>query len=84
MGGVALIPLAVAITAAFPTRARPAVFLTGLAGVAALCLVGGIAARRALLGGAATVRSGALAIAGLTIGAVAAFIVATAVATAIV
>jgi hypothetical protein len=49
VASLAVLPLWLPITAAFPRGTRPAVFLVGVAGTSALALAGGIRARRALL-----------------------------------
>lgn len=72
LSALVAIPAAVAITAAFPTGLRPAVFLTGLAGAGALGLIGGMRARRLIVQGTdRPVRIILSAIVGLTVGLVA-------------
>ena len=73
LASIAAVPAALAITAIVPAGARPGVFVAGLAVVATLGVVGGLRARTALLRGVPhTVRTTAIAIVGLTVGAVAA------------
>ncbi len=73
------IPAALGVTAAFPEGARRAVFIAGLGPVAALCIAGGLAARKALLGGTSRIgRSVLVGITGLTLGVVAAVSLVTA------
>jgi hypothetical protein len=81
VAGIAMLPASVALTAAFPTAARPAVFIIGLGAVAGLCIAGGIQARGALLSGVIhTGRTVVVGIVGLTMGGVAAIAFVTAVA----
>jgi hypothetical protein len=73
LAGLAALVVTIAITAAFPTGARPAVFIAGLAVAGTLWIWGGLQARAALIRGVPhTARTIVLGIVAFTMGGVAA------------
>jgi hypothetical protein len=72
LAGFAAFPVALALTAPFPTGARPAIFIAGLVAAGAICGAGGVLARRALTRGTSkTARTVATGIVGLMFAAIA-------------